>query len=199
MVLVGYKAEAPPVRYLFQGLNHDDRSDRSRLYAFDRGNPDAIEAQWRDRGVSAIAYENHGDLWTSMDAWAERADDPRVWRSRVVDLALVGPRRLDPHERGQVAHLVRTTSGARKFADADPSPTAEWLCVFDASCRTAEISSGYGEDAGTFDPLQTFGLDDDPPRPSNSEMQSRIIHDHLLEWRRGDTNPSAFHRIGGRQ
>ena len=198
VVLVGYKAEDPPVRYLLQGLNHDDRSDRSRLYAFDRGTPDAIEAQWRDRGVTPIAYEDHGDLWKTMDAWAERADDPRAWRSQIVDLARKGPRQLDPHERGQVAHLVRTISGARKFADADPSPTAEWLCVFDASCRAAKNSSEYGEDAETFDPSQAFGLDDDPPRPPNSGQQTHIIHDHLLEWRRGDTNPPALHRIGSR-
>ena len=192
VVLVGYKAEDPPVRYLLQGLNHDDKSDRSRLYAFDRGTPDAIGAQWRDRGVTPIAYEDHDDLWKTMDAWAERADDPRAWRSQVVDLARQGPRQLDPHERGQVAHLVRTTPGARQFANADTSPTAEWLCVFDASCRAAEVSGG-------FDPLQAFGLDDDPPRPPDSGQQAHTIHDHLLEWRRGDTNPPAFHRIGGRQ
>src|SRR5438105_4926658 len=32
VVLVGYQAEDPPIRYLLQGLNHDGLYDRSRLY-----------------------------------------------------------------------------------------------------------------------------------------------------------------------
>ena len=42
VVLVGYQAEDPPIKYLLQGLNHDGKFDRSRLYAFDcafRGHP----------------------------------------------------------------------------------------------------------------------------------------------------------------
>ena len=52
VVLVGYKAEDPPIKYLLQGLNHDGQYDRSRLYAFDCGSPEGIEAKWRDRGVT---------------------------------------------------------------------------------------------------------------------------------------------------
>ena len=48
VVLVGYRAEDPPVKYLLQGLNHDGQFDRTRLYAFDRGLPEDIEAKWRD-------------------------------------------------------------------------------------------------------------------------------------------------------
>ncbi|UVC13526.1 SIR2 family protein [Mesorhizobium onobrychidis] len=199
VVLVGYQAEDPPVKYLLQGLNHDGMSDRSNLYAFDKGLAEEIEAKWRDRGVSAIAYNDHSDLWQCLEAWAERANDPRAWRSKLVDLARRGPRNVAAYERGQVAHLVRTTPGARLFANADPSPPAEWLCVFDAFCRASKKSSGYGEDAETFDPLETYGLDDDPPRPPESDRQTQRLHDHLLEWRRGDTNPPTFHRLAGRQ
>ena len=91
VALVGYKAEDPPVRYLLQGLNHDERSNRTNLYAFDRGVSEEIESQWRDRGVTAIAYGDHDDLWETLGAWAERADDPRTWRSHVIDLARKGP------------------------------------------------------------------------------------------------------------
>ncbi|ESY75032.1 hypothetical protein X743_07235 [Mesorhizobium sp. LNHC252B00] len=199
VVLVGYQAEDPPVKYLLQGLNHDGMSDRSNLYAFDKGLAEEIEAKWRDRGVTAIAYNDHSDLWKCLGAWADRANDPRVWRSKVVDLARRGPREVASYERGQVAHLVRTTPGARLFASADPSPPAEWLCVFDAFRRTARKSSGYGDSAETFDPLETYGLDDDPPRPPESDRQAHQLHDHLLEWRRGDTNPPTFHRLAGRQ
>lgn len=199
VVLVGYQAEDPPVKYLLQGLNHDGLSDRSNLYAFDKGAPEDIEAKWRDRGVTAIACNEYPDLWHSLEAWADRADNPRQWRSNVIKLALKGPRKLSAHERGQVTHIVRTTPGARLFARNDPSPPPEWLCVFDSWCRVAKKSSSYGEDAETFDPLVEYGLDDDPPRPSESHIQSNWVHDHILEWRRGETNPPNFHKLGSRQ
>jgi hypothetical protein len=199
VVLIGYQAEDPPVKYLLQGLNHDGLSDRSNLYAFDKGEPEDIEVKWRDRGVTAIACKDYPSLWQSLEAWAERANNPRQWRSHVINMATKGPRQISAHERGQVAHLVRTTPGARLFARTNPSPPPEWLCVFDAWCRVAKKSSGYGEDAETFDPFGEYGLDDDPPRPTESNKRSDWVHDHILEWRRGDTNPSTFHRLGGRQ
>lgn len=199
VVLVGYKAEDPPVMYLLQGLNHDGRGDHSNLYAFDMGSLEDIEAKWRDRGVTPIAYDDHPDLWKTLEAWAGRADDPRIWRSSVVEMARKGPRTLSAHQRGQVAHLVRTTPGARLFSNSDPSPTAEWLCVFDAWYRAGKKSKGYGERAEEFDPLTVYGLDDDPERPGEDGKQPHRIYDHLLEWRRGDTDPTAGHSLSGRQ
>jgi hypothetical protein len=84
VVLVGYQAEDPPIKYLLQGLNHDGQFDRTRIFAFDKGAPEDIEAKWRDRGVTAIAYPDHPDLWQTMEAWAERTDDPRAWRGSVI-------------------------------------------------------------------------------------------------------------------
>lgn len=199
VVLVGYQAEDPPVKYLLQGLNHDGMSDRSNLYAFDKGEPEDIEAKWRDRGVTAIACKDYPSLWQSLEAWAARADNPRLWRSNIIDLAMKGPRQLLAYERGQVAHLVRTTPGARLFSKANPSPSPEWLCVFDAWCRVGKVSKNYGESAESFDPFEEYCLDDDPPRPSESNKRPYRVHDHILEWRRGDTNPSTYHRLGSQQ
>ncbi|MDV6316233.1 SIR2 family protein [Idiomarina loihiensis] len=199
VVLIGYQAEDPPVKYLLQGLNHDGRSDRSNLYAFDKGKPEDIEAKWRDRGITPIACKDYPSLWESLTAWAERAENQRQWRANVIDTARKGPRKLFAHERGQVTHLVRTTPGARLFAMAEPSPPPEWLCVFDALCRVAKESRRYGEGAEKFDPFEEYGLDDDPPRSSELDKQSNWEHDHIFEWRRGDTNPTNAHRLGGRQ
>ena len=199
VVLVGYQAEDPPVKYLLQGLNHDGLRDAANLYAFDRGQLEDIEVKWRDRGVTPIPYADHSHLWETLEAWADRADDPRGWRNNVVDMARKGPRALSPHERGQVAHLVRSTPGARLFAKSENPPPAEWLNVFDASCRAAKKSKDYGEGAATFDPLDVYGLDDDPDRPPESGRRTARVHDHLLEWRRGDSNPSGGHSLAGRQ
>jgi hypothetical protein len=197
VVLVGYSAEDPPVKYLLQGLNHDETSNRSNLYAFDKGLPEEVEAKWRDKGITAISYQEHANLWESIEAWAIRADDPRKWRQTIAELGQCSPSELTKHQRGQVAHLVRTTPGAKLFTNTVPAPTAEWLCVFDAYCRTAKESSNYGEDSETFDPLGTYGLDNDPPRPPEPHRSTPLAHDHLLEWRHGDTNPVSAHRLSG--
>lgn len=199
VVLVGYQAEDPPVKYLLQGLNHDGQYDRSRLYAFDRGLPEDIEAKWRDRGVTAIAYSGHSDLWMSMEAWAERADNPRRWRASIIAQSQQDPKVLPPHERGQVAHVLRTAQGAKLFSEADPTPHPEWVCVMDAYVRSDKPSRGYGADAESFNPVVAYGLDDDVYDISEDDRKQGISNDNLLVWRDEDDNPHEFHRLGGRQ
>lgn len=199
VVLVGYQAEDPPIKYLLQGLNHDGLSDRSRLYAFDRGVPEDIEAKWLDRGVTAIAYIDHAHLWRTMEAWADRADDPRRWRASVIAACRQDPKEMAPHQRGQVAHVLRSVQGARLFSEAEPSLHPEWVCVMDANVRSAKRSSGYGKDAETFDPILAYGLDEDLENISDEDRRQGVSNDNLLVWRPGDDNPHEFHRLGGRQ
>lgn len=199
VVLVGYQAEDPPVKYLLQGLNHDGQYDRSRLYAFDRGLPEEIEAKWRDRGVTAIAYPDHSDLWRSLEAWADRADDPRQWRASIIAKCQQDPKDLAPYERGQVAHVLRTIQGARSFSEAHPATHPEWVCVMDANVRSGEQSKDYGDDAETFDPKKAYGLDDDFIDISDDDRRQGVSNDNLLVWREEDDNPHEFHRLGGRQ
>ena len=94
------------------------RQTAKRLFAFDEGTRGEVEARWSDRGIEAIPYgDNHETLWETLDAWADRADNPTAWRSAVAELSAKGPRELAPHERGMVAHLVRTSIGANQFAE----------------------------------------------------------------------------------
>lgn len=197
VVLVGYQAEDPPIKYLLQGLNHDGQYDRSKLYAFDRGLPEEIEAKWRDRGVTAIAYSNHSDLWRTMESWAERADDPRRWRSSMIARCQQDPKNMAPHERGQAAHVLRTVQGAKLFSQADPAPHPEWVCVLDANVRSAKQSRGYGDDAEFFEPWAAYGLDDDLRDISEDDRKQGVSNDNLLVWRDGDDSPHDFHRLGG--
>ena len=77
VVLLGYRAEDPPVQYLFQGLDSIGRQTAKRSLAFDEGTRGEVEARWRDRGIEAIPYgDSHEALWETLDAWAERADNP---------------------------------------------------------------------------------------------------------------------------
>ena len=202
VVLVGYQAEDPPVKYLLEGLNDDEQFNSTQLYAFDRGEQDEIETIWRDRGVTPIAYQGqdreHIHLWDTMAAWAERTDNPRAWRNRIVASAERDPKMMLPHERGQVAHVLRSVPGARAFADAEPSPHPEWICVLDAFTRNAKQSKCLNDHSRKFDPVLAYGLDDDFVPISREDSRRGINNDNLLEWRNGDNNPPEFHRLSGR-
>jgi hypothetical protein len=74
---------------------------------------------------------------------------------------LFGLAALLPHERGQIAHVVSTLEGTRKFSDSDDPPPAEWLCVFDPSIRYSKPGNLFstGEKESFFDPFDAYGLE----------------------------------------
>ena len=201
VILLGYSANDPPVRYLLQGLHSQRRGSRAKLFAFDSGTEEEVQPRWRDSGVQALPYSGIGDdhsaLWDTLSEWAERADDPLAWRQRIVDLARKGPRNLEPYERGQVASLVRTDVGAKLFADADPPPSGEWLCVFDRNFRYGEVGIQSDDSQPTFDPLIEYGLDDDPPRPPETRnwQQTNLPGDDFLSLSPTDRYTNYFTRL----
>ena len=201
VVLVGYQADDPPVSYLLQGLASVGQRSPNRLFAFDKGDEEDVVAKWSGRDVRAIPYggKDHEVLWETLEAWADRADNPAAWRKSVVDLSGLGPRKLAPHERGMVAHLVRTAVGAKEFAERKPRPPAEWLCVFDVGCRYARPASGVGKFLKPFDPLETYGLDDDPPRLHADGQRNTSHGDDLISWRPGDESADRWQGLSHRR
>lgn len=166
VVFVGYAADDPPVLYLLEALNRHQES-LSGMYAFQAGTQGDAEAKWRHKGVLPIAYDdtdNHKSLWETLRAWACRAQNPDLWYGNVIDMAQKGPEALLPHERGQVAHIVSTLEGAKRFAGSENHPPAEWLCVFDPAIRYLKPGNlgSYFERGPYFDPFEAYGLDSDP-------------------------------------
>jgi hypothetical protein len=200
IVLLGYSASDPPVRYLLEGLHSQGEERSVTIYAFDKGPEDEVHEKWHGRGVRPLAYPEsdptHSALWDSLRAWAERADDPDEWRRSVVDLARKGPRDLKPHQRGQVTSLVRTTAGAKLFADDEPAPPAEWLCVFDRLARYADPTKGLEENE-EFDPLSHYGLDDDPPRPPKQGPVTNPVGPDFVSSFYHDERPADRTRLAG--
>jgi len=169
VVFVGYTADDPPVQYLLEALNRDPGS-KSNLYAFHAGSSADAESRWRHKGVQPIAYDaadaSHSALWDTLEQWARRAQDPEGWYEAVLAAAARGPENLLPYERGQMAHIVRTLDGARKFAAAANPPPADWLCVFDPTIRYAKpgrLSTAASAEGDYIDPFRLYGLDSDPP------------------------------------
>ncbi len=166
VVFVGYSADDPPMQYLLEALNGSTGSVGG-VYAFQSGAHDDAAAKWRHKGVTAISYSDvnaHKALWETLDAWAMRADDPTKWVANIIGMARSGPENLQPFERGQVAHVVSTVEGARKFGEGDSLPPATWLCVFDPSCRFGlpGKSGNFAEEGPTVDPFDLYSLDSDP-------------------------------------
>ena len=172
VVFVGYAADDPPVHYLLEGLNR--QINERQVYAFQAGDVDESASKWGHRGVQAIPYaegSDHAALWKTLEAWAQRARDPDVWYAEIINKAKQGPQSLSPHERGQVAHVVSTVEGMRKFAAEEEPPPAEWLCVFDSYRRYGEPgkSGGFLQEGPYVDPFDLYRIDSDaPPDKSNS-------------------------------
>ena len=77
LVLVGYSANDPPMRYLLNavaadGIHFSDIKERFVFVGQDP--PDPVElAEWRARGISPVAYDSadkHLQLLSSLQAWA---------------------------------------------------------------------------------------------------------------------------------
>ena len=175
VVFVGYAADDPPVHYLLEGLNR--QINERQVYAFQPGEADEATAKWTDRGVTAIPYagdSDHTELWRTLEAWAQRARDPDQWYSEVINKAKQGPQSLLPHERGQVAHIVSTVEGVRKFSEGEEPPPAEWLCVFDKYRRygkPGELDS-WLEEGPDVDPFDLYHIDSDVP-PDKADSRDR--------------------------
>lgn len=193
IVLLGYRAEDPPMRYLLEGLNAAyGVSYNSPIYAFTQGDEGDAEEEWQDRGVTPICYrksDDHAGLWDTLSVWADAVRNPDGWTGKVIGIAQKRPIEVTPHERGQVVELVRSKQGAKLFADAKPAPSAEWMCVFDPNVRYAEPRKRSWDDETEIDPLDLFGLDDDPPRPPQEAAGQRTIPGfNPLNWKQDDAS-----------
>ncbi len=174
VVFVGYAADDPPVHYLLEGLNRQIKDKERQVYAFQAGDADDVASKWGHRGVKAISYaedSGHTALWDTLEAWAQRARDPDKWYAEAINKAKQGPQSLSPHERGQVAHIVSTVEGVRKFSEGEEPPPAEWLCVFDKYRRYGEPGKlgSWLEEGPDVDPFDLYHIDSDvPPAKANS-------------------------------
>ncbi len=180
-VFIGYSADDPPVRYLLEGLQQSDGANHS-IYAFQSADGEAV-AQWDEKGVTPIVYNldregKHEPLWSSLDAWSIRTKKPSAWKNKLLVMARKGPSKLQAHERGMVAHLIKSQSGARAFEQKSPQLPSEWLCVFDPAIRLQQVQERdylYSQDDEIINPYQLYGIDSDPPPSDRNEAFSQEV------------------------
>ncbi|MGD9668542.1 MAG: SIR2 family protein [Hyphomicrobiaceae bacterium] len=117
IVLVGYSASDPPVRYILNILEADRERfpEIKAVFALDthqKGAADSVVAAWEAIAVVAIPYEltdeGFAPLWRDLATWAELAERPRGWRkSRFEQITSKPVAALEVWESAQAAWLLK--------------------------------------------------------------------------------------------
>ena len=191
VVLIGYSAEDTLFEYLLLGLNETGKLNNSNLFAFDRGVNAEIKAKWSNLGISAITYTEHCKLWSTMKAWAERADNHKKWKHDIISQCHKDPKRLAPHERGQVTHILKTNYGAELFADADQKPHPEWICVIDPTVRLSLDIRNIANRL-KYDFMANYGIDDEAS--SKEEKDDKKFKNNIIYCLKGHEDPKGFYQ-----
>jgi hypothetical protein len=137
VVLVGYQADDPPMRYLLEALEADRERypDLQKVYAFassEAGNEELVRALWAAKAVEPILYRAEGDdhsaLYNSLREWRDYAEDPTAWRGGQLRPILSGtPSTISEDRLQECAALLGHGDACQLLADL--SPAAEWLPV----------------------------------------------------------------------
>jgi NAD-dependent SIR2 family protein deacetylase len=137
VVLVGYQAEDPPMRYLLEALEADRERfpDLQKVYAFascELGEEKLEGALWRAKAVEPILYstndDDHSSLYDSVREWQRYAEDPTAWRREQLRVVLNESPGSLPDARIQECAALPAHGDASQLL-GELSPKAEWLPV----------------------------------------------------------------------
>jgi hypothetical protein len=135
VVLVGYQADDPPMRYLLEALEADRERypDLHQVYAFASyppGENEVTAALWEAKGIKPILYttENgdHSPLYQTLREWKQYADDPTAWRRERLRQIFSEPTTAVEKERiDECLSLLRHGDASQLLGELSPEP--EWL------------------------------------------------------------------------
>jgi hypothetical protein len=135
VVLVGYQADDPPMRYLLEALEADRERypDLQKVYAFApcaRGEEKLERALWLAKAVEPILYSanngDHSSLYDSLGEWRRYADDPTAWRRKRLRVVFDESPGLLPNSRLEECVALLSHGDASQLL-GELSPKAEWL------------------------------------------------------------------------
>jgi len=121
VVLVGYTAEDPPMRYLLTSINGDELRfpDIKPRYAFvPVGNEEEnIKIDdYRGRGITAIPYDpknEHEVLLKTLKVWSDFSpfnDDQKFIDKTIKRIVKKSPNEVDPNDRDLFEHLIKRSN-----------------------------------------------------------------------------------------
>ena len=140
VVFVGYSADDPLMQYLLESIEKPKNSSK-KVYAFQEMEMVKVRKKWQKRGVNPIYYRNFESLWKTLDAWAQRAQNPKIWMSQLLQSAIGGPEKMKDWQRSQVMHLALHPVGAEAIASQNPPISPRWLFCLDPKFRIPDITN----------------------------------------------------------
>ena len=162
LVLVGYSANDPPMRYLLNAVAADQFrfSDIKERFIFcGNSSDDPVKlADWRNRGIIPIRYDSiddHAVLGKTLERWAELS--PIVGNNEVIEKEIkriLQTTRATASEadRDLFDHLLRRSSINERDSlvkcASDARADSGWLDAILDICREKERD--YGSDSGMF-------------------------------------------------
>jgi hypothetical protein len=151
LVLVGYSANDPPMRYLLNaiaadGSRFDDLMERFTFIGSDAPDPTALE-DWRGRGITPIHYDaagGHSILLNVLQRWAELS-------------AINGKKNAVDKELRRIVRVSRARAGE---ADRDLFDHLIRRSNSNERVRLAAMLSKRGADLGWLDAMAEMAADD---------------------------------------
>jgi hypothetical protein len=144
LVLVGYSADDPPMRYLLNaiaadGVRFDDLKERYAFVGGEKPDPVLVE-DWKGRGITPIAYDSkdhHQPLLDLLERWAELS-------------AVNGkPSKVD----AEIRRIVKTLRGTSDDSDRDLFDHLLRRGNTSERIRLSSLASKAGADIGWLDAI----------------------------------------------
>ncbi|MER8905208.1 SIR2 family protein [Mesorhizobium sp. M0772] len=139
LVLVGYSADDPPMRYMLEAteegrLNFPDLKPAFALVGDTANDAGSLRETWRGKGVQPLVYHapnhDHGALYRTLDAWAQLAREPLEWSARqLARIAAASRKDATAEDRATFAYLTKEVSSVTVAAvhSSDPAWIEEIL------------------------------------------------------------------------
>jgi hypothetical protein len=155
LVLVGYSANDPPMRYLLNAvaadvMRFDDLKERFTFVGTSAPDPVGLE-DWKGRGITPIPYDaanGHSALLDTLERWAALS-------------AINGKRSLVDAE---VKRIVRTNRGATSDADRDLFDHLIRRSDSNERVRLSALASKQRADLGWLDAIAAIAAENDRER-----------------------------------
>jgi len=131
VVLIGYSADDPPIRYMLEATEEGRLNfpDLKPAYAFvpdELGNEGSTRELWRAKGLYPIIYEpgaTHEPLYHTLREWAASVRDPGGWAApRIASITARRFAESSPEHRSELAFLAHDVSTIQAVARAASDP-----------------------------------------------------------------------------
>lgn len=157
LVLIGYSADDPPMRYLLNaiaadGVRFDDLKERFTFVGVERPDPVLVE-DWKGRGITPIAYDSkdhHQSLLNLLERWAELSavnGRPGKVEAEVRRIVKTPRNAADESDRDLFDHLVRRGNTSERV-------------------RLSSLASKAGADTGWLDAIAEIASERESEAPA---------------------------------